>query len=96
MTTYYASVTDEITGALLIEELECEISAHADGYDLVIDDVMVDGKSLYAGTPLSKAIAGQVVEQAEQDETLREAYDVPAFSARAEHGTWRSVAGRVA
>lgn len=69
MITFYASIADEITGAILIEELECEIEVYrTNRNEFTIEDVRVDGSSLYRGTILSHLIAAQVEEQAYADD----------------------------
>ncbi len=69
MITFYACIRDEITGAILIEELECEIEVYRTSRnEFTIEDVRVDGSSLYRGTILSHLIAAQVEEQAYADD----------------------------
>ena len=92
MFEFTARIVDEITGALLIEELPCQIEAHVDAHgDIQIDDITVDGVSLYKGSPLSAAVAGQVVEQVMESGEFLEGIGAPAWGdveKRAELGTW--------
>ena len=68
MIPYTAQITDEITGVLIAEELPCEIEVEVIGEDVRVEDVKVDGISLYKGTPLSVAVASQVAEKALADD----------------------------
>lgn len=92
MFDFTARIEDQITGALLIEELPCQIDAHVDQYgEVQIDDITVDGVSLYKGSPLSASVAGQVVDQVMQSSEFLESIGAPAWGdaeKRAELGTW--------
>lgn len=92
MFEFTARIEDPITGALLIEELPCQIDAHVDAHgEVQIDDITVDGVSLYRGSPLSGEVAGQVVDQVMQSSEFLESIGAPAWdiaAQRAELGTW--------
>ncbi len=68
MIEFHCDITDEITGALISEDLPCEIEVEVIGEDVRVEDVRVDGISLYKGTPLSIAVASQVAEKALADD----------------------------
>ena len=71
MTYFYADIYDEITGALLFEDLECEVDTSVSivgGHpEIEIGDVKIDGKSLSKGEPLSKALLGVILNMIEAD-----------------------------
>lgn len=68
MIEFHCDITDEITGVLITEDLPCMIEVEVIGDDVRVEDVKVDGLSLYKGTPLSVAIASQVAEKALADD----------------------------
>lgn len=49
MIEFHCDITDEITGALISEDLPCEIEVEVIGEDVRVEDVRVDGISLYKG-----------------------------------------------
>lgn len=92
MALYYATIKDELTGVVLIEDLECEIEAEvSDTYRLSINDVLVDGVSLFKGDKFSQALACRIASQVEDDDALLAHFGVAAYGVaaqRAELGTW--------
>lgn len=68
MIEFHCDITDEITGVLISEDLPCMIEVEVIGDDVRVEDVRVDGISLYKGTPLSVAVAHQVAEKALADD----------------------------
>ena len=91
MATFYATITDELTGITILEDFEVEIVGHADGYDLVINDVLAEGKSMFKGDAISQALAAKIANQAEDDDELHAKFNVPAWDTaaqRRELGTW--------
>ena len=92
MALFYATIKCEITGITLLEDFECEIEAEVyDTYTLQINDVLAEGKSMFKGDEITKALASRIAAQAEDNEALHEHFGVKAWDTaaqRKELGTW--------
>lgn len=93
---FYCPIVDEVSGAIINEEMECFIEASIEYGNVVIDDIRVKDatgvtRSLYHGTDISRFIAGQVAEQALADDDFIDAVGVEPWGVveqRNELGTW--------
>jgi hypothetical protein len=68
------NTADEILGLSFVAGIECEVevSLEVDNGEphIVVDAIYVDGKNLFLGTPLTKAIAADIASAAEGDVRL--------------------------
>lgn len=93
---FYCPIVDEVSGAIINDELECFIEASVEFGNVVIDDIRVKDatgvtRSLYQGTDLSRVIAAQVHEKALADDDFIDAVGVEPWGVveqRNELGTW--------
>ncbi|MGB3833769.1 MAG: hypothetical protein WA975_18110 [Mesorhizobium sp.] len=68
------TIHDEALGIDVLYDLECEVelSVELDAGvpQISVDAVFIDGKNLFAGNALSKAIAAEIANAAEDDDDL--------------------------
>lgn len=73
MPLYSADIRDEVLDVLVIEDLEVDIETSIQYGEVRIDDITMEGRSLYRGSPMTSAIAHLIAEQALNDSAFLEA-----------------------